>query len=621
MHGLEPHLHAIDRLVRGPVEFDPSSSRRVFHLASIDLFDRFVLPAFRRALVATAPEVGLVVSTHGGQSIERMDRGELDAAIHPVLVGASEDPLPSGGLRRRTLAHDGWRLFHRVGRQPCDDLDALCAADHLLVAPGEGPGLVDHALQALGRRRRVAVRLPGFAGALDMLEGSELVMVAPASLALLAPPSITTGPVPLDLPEHQLTLVWPERLHDDPAHRWFRAQLAAAVQTRMRERPVVSDSRGSTARTAPVTPNRGSCTAANDVAAQHPRPYGAHIHPGAHVSVGILSLGTYLPEPRMTSADLAEATGIPEDIIRDRFGILEKPVPGPDDHPCAMGARAAKKALDAAGVDPLEVDLVLSISEEYKEHPLMVSGIKIQQLVGARNAWAVDVAQRCCTTVAALKMARAMMRDDPSLETVLLAGGYRNGDLIDYRNKAVSFMYSLAAGGGAIVLRRNMDRNLLGEASLVSDGDFADDVHVHAGGTVAPVSAEHLGTRAMELHVTDIDAMKARLGERSHANFMKVIREAAERSGFDAVDYLGLLHMKRSAHRAVLAEMGLTEDDAVYLEHLGHLGQLDPIFCLELGVERGRLNDGDRVVLASAGVSYAWGAIGLTWGRSDHHTA
>lgn len=242
VHGLEPHLHAIDRLVRGPVEFDPSSSRRVFHLASIDLFDRFVLPAFRRALVASAPEVGLVVSTHGGQSIERMDRGELDAAIHPVLVGASEDPLPSGGLRRRTLAHDGWSLFHRVGREPCDDLDALCAADHLLVAPGEGPGLVDHALQALGRRRRVAVRLPGFAGALDMLEGSELVMVAPASLALLAPPSITTGPVPLDLPEHQLTLVWPERLHDDPAHRWFRAQLAAAVQTRMRGRPVVADS-------------------------------------------------------------------------------------------------------------------------------------------------------------------------------------------------------------------------------------------------------------------------------------------------------------------------------------------------------------------------------------------
>jgi 3-oxoacyl-[acyl-carrier-protein] synthase-3 len=52
----------------------------------------------------------------------------------------------------------------------------------------------------------------------------------------------------------------------------------------------------------------------------------------------------------------------------------------------------------------------------------------------------------------------------------------------------------------------------------------------------------------------------------------------------------------------------------VYLENHGHMGQLDPIFCLELGVERGKLTPGQRVVLASAGVSYAWGAAALTWG-------
>ena len=331
------------------------------------------------------------------------------------------------------------------------------------------------------------------------------------------------------------------------------------------------------------------------------------------MNIGILATGTYVPEPRMTAADLADATSIPEHIIRDRFGILEKPVPGPDDHPCAMGARAAQRALDKAGVDASEVDLVLSVSEEYKEHPLMVSGIKIQQLIGARNAWAVDVAQRCCTTIAALKMARAMMLADDGLNTVLLAGGYRNGDLIDYRNPRVSFMYSLAAAGGALLLRRGMDQRVVLEAELVSDGDFADDVHVHAGGTVAPVAAEHLVTGAMMLDVTDVDAMKARLAERSHANFMRVIRGAAVRSGFDAVDYLGLLHMKRSAHRAVLGEMGLTEGDAVYLEQYGHMGQLDPVFCLELGEAQGKLAPGDRVVLASAGVSYAWGAIGLRW--------
>src|SRR5689334_8663017 len=145
--------------------------------------------------------------------------------------------------------------------------------------------------------------------------------------------------------------------------------------------------------------------------------------------IGVLSLGTYIPKPRMTSEQLAQKTGIPRTVIEEKFGILGKPMPGPEDHPWLMGARAAERSIHPAGIDPLEIDVVVSISEEYKERPLMVSGIKIQQLIGARNAWAVDVAQRCCTTIAGLTLARALMQTDPRIRTVLLAGGYRNGDL------------------------------------------------------------------------------------------------------------------------------------------------------------------------------------------------
>ena len=334
------------------------------------------------------------------------------------------------------------------------------------------------------------------------------------------------------------------------------------------------------------------------------------------VPVGVLSLGTYLPAPRMTAAALALASGIPERVITEKFGLIEKPMPGPDDHPCEMGARAARRALDAAGVDPAELDCVLSISEEYKERPLMVSGIKIQQLIGAKNAWALDLAQRCCTTISALRVARGLMRDDPSLKTVLLAGGYRNGDLIDYKNPRVSFMYTLAAGGGAILLRRGHDKNLLLESEIITDGDFADDVNVRAGGTRMPLSEAPFAPGDTMLDVNDVDAMKARLAERSHPNFMRVIRRAAERSGYspEQINYLAILHMKRSAHAAVLDELGLGLEQSTYLEQVGHIGQFDPILSLELGVSSGRLRPGHLAVLASAGVSYAWGALAIRWG-------
>jgi 3-oxoacyl-[acyl-carrier-protein] synthase-3 len=320
----------------------------------------------------------------------------------------------------------------------------------------------------------------------------------------------------------------------------------------------------------------------------------------------------------MTSADIAEATGIPRSIIEEKFGILEKPVPGPDDHTCTMGAKAAKRAIRRAKIDPLEIDAIISISEEYKEHPLMVSGIKIQQLIGAKNAWAVDIAQRCCTAIAGLKMAKGLMQADPSLKTVLLAGGYRNGDLIDFSNPRVSFMYNLAAGGGAIILRRGHDENILLGSSLISDGDFADDVHVPYGGTVNPMTADVLGTGQAMLEVTDVEGMKQRLGERSHRNFMKVIQDAVDLSDLKdeqkLIDYLALLHMKRSAHTATLAELGLRLDQSFYLERYGHIGQFDPILSIERGVGAQRIKAGNLVVMASAGVSYAWGAQAIRWG-------
>lgn len=334
--------------------------------------------------------------------------------------------------------------------------------------------------------------------------------------------------------------------------------------------------------------------------------------------VGVLSLGTYLPKPRMTSEQLAAATGIPQSVIETKFGLLQKPVPGPEDHPCVMGARAAQVALDRAGVDPLEIDVIISISEEHKERPLMVSGIKIQQLIGARNAWAVDVAQRCCTTISGLTLARALMQTDPRVRTVLLAGGYRNADLIDYTNPRVSFMYALAAGGGAMLLRRDHDQNILLGGSILSDGDFADDVNCAAGGTVQPLTAALAGTASAKLDVHDVTGMKTRLAERSHRNFMHVIREAARSAGDDRDDigYLALLHMKRSAHRAVLEELGVERDRSYYLEDYGHVGQFDPILSIELGGAAGRIAAGALVIMASAGVSYAWGAYAFRWGHS-----
>lgn len=334
------------------------------------------------------------------------------------------------------------------------------------------------------------------------------------------------------------------------------------------------------------------------------------------VSVGIVSTGVYLPQRFETSEDISRKSGIPKDIVENKMGIRRKTLPGPDDHTCEMGIRAAREALRKGRIDPASIDVVMYVGEEYKEYPLWTAGIKLQQEIGAVRAWAFDVQQRCGTMVVALKIAKDMMLADPDIHTVLLAGGYRNCDYIDYTNPRTRFMYNLAAGGAAVILRKGHPKNRLLASHIITDGSFSEDVVVPAGGTKLPISAEAIEKRLNYLDVTDPEGMKRRLDQKSMENFVKVIERAVEKSGYSIADiqYLAMLHMKRSAHDYVLSRLGLREDQSYYLSEYGHIGQIDQVLSLELGIQSGRVKPGDLVVFVSAGIGYAWNACAILWG-------
>ncbi len=75
-----------------------------------------------------------------------------------------------------------------------------------------------------------------------------------------------------------------------------------------------------------------------------------------------------------------------------------------------------------------------------------------------------------------------------------------------------------------------------------------------------------------------------------------------------------MLHMKRSAHDYILSELGLQQEQSIYLQEYGHIGQIDQILSLQLALEEGRIQDGDIVTLVSAGIGYVWGAMTIRWG-------
>jgi 3-oxoacyl-[acyl-carrier-protein] synthase III len=110
--------------------------------------------------------------------------------------------------------------------------------------------------------------------------------------------------------------------------------------------------------------------------------------------------------------------------------------------------------------------------------------------------------------------------------------------------------------------------------------------------------------------------MKGGLDRVSLPNFVAVARGALERSGLtlDDLAFVCPLHTKRSMFRALLSELGMREDQAVYLDDTGHMSGVDPLLGLDRTVRDGRVSDGDVVLLLSAGTGYTWAASVVRWG-------
>lgn len=341
--------------------------------------------------------------------------------------------------------------------------------------------------------------------------------------------------------------------------------------------------------------------------------------------VGIVAHGLYLPSTWMTAEDIARETEgrWTAEAVRDKLGFHRKPVPGPEDGTQAMAVKAARDCLDRADYDPESIDLILCVGEEHKEYPLTTSGIFVQEQIGARRAWAIDVQQRCNSTVAALKIARDMMGADDDLRAALIVGGYRNGELVDYRDAPASFMFNLGAGAGAFLLERGNEKNVLLGNHIVTDGSMARDTGVRYGGTAQPIETlpdeilSELRARGnRSLTVFEPEHMKARLEEVSMKNWLTCLDRALEKSGATRADigYLNLLHFKRSMHAVLLDTLGLAPEQSVYLEDFGHLGQVDQMLSVHEGLRLGRLRPGQLMVMLAAGIGYVWGAQVVRWG-------
>ena len=241
--------------------------------------------------------------------------------------------------------------------------------------------------------------------------------------------------------------------------------------------------------------------------------------------VGIAATAAYLPDRVMTAAEVAAASGIPEQVIVEKFGLRGKHIAAEDEHVSDLSVRACEALLEEAAVDPEAIDVLMYFGSMWKDYAVWQAAPWIAHRIGAGNAYAVEYDNVSCGTPVALRLAKDLLVAEPDVQTVLVVAACRESYLLDYGNERSRFMFNFGDGAAAALLVRDGGRNELLGSHGVTDGSLSLQVKVPSGGSVSPNG----GYRYLD--VADPASMKARLDSVTLANFRRVAEGALARSG------------------------------------------------------------------------------------------
>ncbi|MEQ9499136.1 MAG: 3-oxoacyl-[acyl-carrier-protein] synthase III C-terminal domain-containing protein [Deltaproteobacteria bacterium] len=324
-------------------------------------------------------------------------------------------------------------------------------------------------------------------------------------------------------------------------------------------------------------------------------------------SAGIAGIGVHVPEGRMTTAEIARRSGIDEQVLREDLGLGEKAIGGPDDHPSTIGATAARRALEHAGVAPEDVGLVICVSISRDYVPSWSMAAKIMDEVGIRDGFGYDLAAGCAGGLTGLDIAKKWCASTP--RAALIVAAERWTPSIDYERTRPAQALGHADGGAAAVVRAGGGIEI-GPASFITYPHLNDYFFIPAGGTKNPPSEETLREGMHCRQCTDREQFVEVFKPVYITSYERSIRNVCESAGIERPDFLLTNQTAPKVIAAVRETIGLGPEQTFgTLDRYGHLGAADPFVVLREAVAAGR-DVGEHVVMATSAI-HTFGALYL----------
>jgi 3-oxoacyl-[acyl-carrier-protein] synthase III len=322
----------------------------------------------------------------------------------------------------------------------------------------------------------------------------------------------------------------------------------------------------------------------------------------AKTGVGILGIGTALPDKIVTNFDLEKMLDTSDEWIRTRTGISERRIAEEGVLTSDLASDAAEMAMKDAGITAGEIDLII-VATATPDTPLPATACYVQAKIGAIQSAAFDIAAGCTGFIYGLAVGSQFITSG-IYKNVLVIGAEILSRILDWTDRSTCVLFG--DGAGAVVLGPVPAGQGLLNFKLGSDGNLAEMLSIHAGGSRMPACAESVegGRHYVRMCGNEIFKFAVRvMGE--------VTCEALEELGLVKNDLDFLIPHQANLRIIEVARKRLDlpeERVMVNIDRYGNMSAASIPVALEEAVKTGRLKRGDLTALVGFGAGLTWGA-------------
>ena len=320
----------------------------------------------------------------------------------------------------------------------------------------------------------------------------------------------------------------------------------------------------------------------------------------------ITAVGHFLPEERLTNADLEKMVDTTDEWIMTRTGIRERRILRDKDKATSyMATKAAEMLIEKRGIDPTEIDTII-VATVTPDMFFPATACLVQDNIGASKAWGFDLSAACSGFLFAVSTG-AQMIETGRHDKVLIIGADKMSTIVDYTDRTTCVLFGDAAA--AVLLEPNEDGYGFLDSLERCDGSQKDLLCLHGGGSLNPPSVATVEAKMHYLHQEGKHVFRYAVQGMADA-----AAEIMERNGLTGEDVRYLVPHQANLRiiDATAKRMGVTSDKIMLnISRYGNTTAATIPLCL--ADWESELRRGDNLVLAAFGGGFTWGASLLKW--------